>query len=130
MRPSSRLQSSNRTELYQLCRKAGLIIHPATPREYMMKYLSGELTPPLMTEVNHPVDMWRHGIIGFLLEYWGRIHAQLKCPAKNLRHPDEAKRDARPCFGCLDQQVMTCVVSNAKHEHIIRKHLPQWRDPT
>lgn len=67
---------------------------------------------------------WRHGIIKFLSEYWANVHAQLTCPAKNMRHPDDNIRDERPCFGCLDHKVIFCVTDNAVNEERIRKHLP------
>ena len=125
---SSPLQRMNRTELYQLCTKAGILVHPATPRQYLIGYLSGEYDPPPMDESTHPTDRWRHGIINFILDFWPALKAQLKCPARNLRTTDENQRDPRPCFGCLDAQVMTCVVKNSKNESRLRLYLPQGKN--
>lgn len=99
-------------------------MHPASPREHLMKYLTGEYLPPAWDETDHPVHKWRHAIIKFLSEYWANVHAQLKCPARNLRHPDEKRRDSRPCFGCTDHQVLFCVAHNAKYDALLRRHLP------
>lgn len=114
----------NRTELYQLCRKAGFNVHPGTDKQYLIGYLLGSYEPPPLNDATHPVDRWRRGLISFVLDFWDRIHAQLKCPARNLNHPDETKRNTRPCYGCLDQQVMTCVVHNARNEETLRRYLP------
>ncbi len=89
-----------------------------------MRYLTGEFLPPSWEEEDHPVHKWRYAIIKFLSEYWANVHAQLKCPARNLRNPDESMRDTRPCFGCLDHQVISCVTNNAKYEERLRVHLP------
>lgn len=77
-----------------------------------------------MTEEEHPVDKWRLTIISFLLDYWERVHPQLQCPAKDMKHPDPAQRNERPCFGCSDLQVMACVADNGKNESRIRAYQP------
>jgi hypothetical protein len=121
----------NQTELYQLCRRAGINVHPGTSREHLISYLEGELDDPQST-VNttvytHPIDRWRAAIITFLDEYWAKVHPQLKCYARNLNHPDETKRDRTPCFKCTDLQVMTCVQQNAHNEDRMRTYLPVVR---
>lgn len=80
-----------------------------------------------MTEADHPIDRWRHGLIAFLLDYWDRIHPQLnsRCPARNLRNPNPELQDDRPCFKCVDQKVMTCVVHNIHNEKRMRLYLPK-----
>jgi len=110
-----------------LCRRAGVNVHPNMERKYLIGVLDGDIEAPPMTEQSHPIDRWRHAIIGFLLDYWVRVHPQLKCPARNLNHPEETRRDRRPCFKCTDLQVMTCVQQNAHNETRMRKYLPVLR---
>lgn len=123
----SSLQRCNRTELYQMCRDAQIFIHPFTPKEALIGYLIGVYQPPAMTEQQQPVNRWRYALIGFLSEHWMRVHPQLKCPAKRMRDPDPQERLEKPCFTCTDVQVMSCVVGNADHEDLIRRHLPLWK---
>lgn len=116
-----RLEGLNHTELYQLCRRAGLSVHPRATREELITYLVGDGEPPPLNEHTHPVDSWRHGIIGFLLDYWSVLHPQIKCPAKNLRHPTNP--DVRPCFSCVDAQVITCVIQNpGRNQDLMAQH--------
>lgn len=101
-----------------------MLVHPASTREELISYLTGEADPPELDEETHPVDSWRHGIIGFIEDHWAVLEAQLKCPAKNLRHPTNP--DPRPCFGCLDAQVFTCIVkAEGRIEHLINRHRPK-----
>lgn len=103
----------NYTELYQACRSAGIVCLPSEPREKLIAYLEGEAEPEV--DIND-FDRWRHGIMGFLLEYWVKVEAQLKCPAKS--------GDPKACFQCIDQQVVFCLVEQQRHERLIRIHLP------
>lgn len=105
------LETLNETELYQVCLNADLRISPASSKEDMIAYLLGTKEPP---EEPHEIDAWRRGIMGFLLDYWKVMEAQLKCPAKS--------GDPKACFQCLDTQVITCIVTNAPAEQHIRKH--------
>ena len=87
----------------------------------MLSYLSGQADPPELDEWTHPIDSWRHGIIGFLQDHWATLEPQIKCPAKNLQHPTNP--NPRPCFGCLDMQVIACVARNdSKVEQLIQLH--------
>jgi hypothetical protein len=122
--PTYQLQRLNRTELYQLCMKAELLVHPASPKEHLIKCLTGEYLPPPWTEEDHPAHRWRFAIINFISEYWSGLHAQLRCPARNLRNPDPEQQDPRPCFKCMDHQVLSCVADNRKYEDKLRRHLP------
>lgn len=82
----------------------------------------GEQDAPALDETSHPIDSWRHGIAGFLLDY-PNLQPQIKCPAKNLWHPTAP--DRRPCFQCLDAQVINCVVQQPpRNEQLIRQHRP------
>lgn len=106
----SKLTRLNHTELYQVCSSAGFKVHPGSPREFLIGVLLGDIPQPPLDEETHPIDTWRHGIIGFLSDHWATLEPQIKCPAKNLKHPQHP--DPRPCFGCLDTQVMACMVQN------------------
>lgn len=55
------------------------------------------------------IDELREGLITFISEYWKTLQAQLKCPAKNLHNPDPMKMVPKPCYRCLDMQVVACV---------------------
>jgi hypothetical protein len=106
--PASEFDACNHTELLQLCVRAGLQVPPATPKEMLIAYLTGEEAPP--AEKNN-VDTWRHGIMGFLLDHWAAVRPQLSCPAKS--------GDPRSCFNCEDPQVISCLVDNPDDEHLI-----------
>lgn len=114
---SSPFERFNNTELYQSCRSAGIPALPNEPREKLIAYLEAEEEPP--PENNNVFDRWRHGIMGFLLEFWVKVEAQLNCPARS--------KDPRACFQCEDVQVVTCVVQNKQYENLIRIHLPTER---
>lgn len=105
------LYRCNETELYQLCRRAGLPIHPSATKEYMINVLIGEEEP---NPQEHPIDSWREGITGFVFEYWQRLEPQLTCPIRS--------KDPKSCWGCLDTQVMACVVQNPSNEYRIQLH--------
>jgi hypothetical protein len=78
----------------------------------MAALLQGELEEP--TEPKNPIDLWRIAIMEFVEEHWSVLEPQITCPAKS--------RDPRACFGCIDAQVITCVVSNDHNEYMIRRH--------
>lgn len=101
----------NDTELYQTAREAGLIVLPSEPREKLIVYLLGEEEPP---KIEQNIDMWRNGIMGFLIEHWKQVETQLTCPAKS--------GDPLACFGCIDTQVISCLVSNEADLYQIRRH--------
>lgn len=96
----------NHTELYQLCRRKGLGVRPAMNRVQLIDLLTdgGEIE-----EVNNPIDELRDALIAFILQHWRTLRPQLKCPAKDLKNPDPSKENPRPCYGCSDMQVVTCV---------------------
>lgn len=108
------LKRLNATEAYQLCRKLGITVHPAEPRERLLEYLLGLREPMVVTEATHPLDSWRHGLIGFVRDHWDQIQTQLTCPIRS--------GDWRSCFGCLDMQVVECVVKNPRNENLIQLH--------
>lgn len=115
------LDSCNHTELYQLCRRLNLPAHPAMTRAQLAAVLMGEELsgiPEYSSVVNeatpHPFDPWRHGLAGFVLGHWHVLQNQVSCPLKS--------KDPRSCFGCLDTQVVSCLVGNPKNEHLIALH--------
>lgn len=105
------LASCNHTELYQLCRRISLAVLPAMNREELIKVLAGEIE---FHAEQHPFDSWRHGLASFVLSHWQVLQNQISCPLKS--------KDPRSCFGCLDTQVVSCVVGNPKNEHLIQVH--------
>ena len=119
----------NRTELYQLCMRVGLVVSPAMPREKLVSYLIGDEIPP---PLEHPVHVWRNGLIGLIEDYWTGIEAQLRCPAKELGPPAKEGEPPKPepsdpkaplaCYRCIDTRVLACLVENAKHESLIQLH--------
>jgi hypothetical protein len=101
----------NHTELYQMARAAGLVVLPSESKENLIAYVLGEKEPP---PIEHGIDMWRNGIMAFLIEHWKQVETQLTCPARS--------KDPRACYGCVDTQVISCLVSNETDLHQIRIH--------
>jgi hypothetical protein len=112
----------NHTELYQLCRHAGLNVHPAWERTRLIDALRDWL-PEDFSDVEHPIDELREGLIAFIEQYWRTLRPQLKCPAKDMKHPDPTKANPRPCFGCTDMQVIACVSNQAPQNTQLIKQL-------
>lgn len=112
--PSTRLSEAfdrcNRTELYQICKLAGLNPPPGSARDTLIQYLTGILEPSL--DVND-VDLWRRGLKGFVQDHWHILQPQLTCPIR---------QDINACTGCLDVQVVSCVVEQNESEHLIQLH--------
>lgn len=120
MQQPSPFEAYNHTELYQSCINAGILVRPNESREEMISYLEGEAEPPPVTDADHVFNTWRHGIIGFINEYWRRLETQLTCPARAMKHPTHP--NPKPCFGCLDAQVVHCLVSNLENAKLIEAH--------
>jgi hypothetical protein len=97
---------ANRSHLYQRCRRAELPVQPNWTRE---AYIAVLLGASYASDAEHVIDVLRDKLIGFIDEYWQRLQAQLKCPAKNLRNPDSTKVNRKPCYLCLDMQVVGCI---------------------
>lgn len=106
--------SLNHTEAYQLCRSVGIPCLPGEPTEDLVAYLLGLKEPMQVTEGTHPIDSWRHGIGGFVRDHWQKLQPQLVCPIRS--------GDMRSCFGCLDTQVIECIVKNPRNEPVITLH--------
>lgn len=119
----------NRTELYQLCRRAGVQVDPAWDRQQLITAIQ-DLSPDDV--VSHHIDELREALMGLISQYWRTLQPQLKCPAKYMKHFDPAKCNPRPCFGCSDIQVMTCVAteepSNLQRIYQIRREQNERRN--
>jgi hypothetical protein len=100
----------NHTELFQLCLRSGINVVPSATKEQLIAYLTIEEPPPEASQI----DMWRRGLTGFVFQYWSRLEPQLTCPIRS--------KDPKSCWGCLDAQVIACVVQNPKNEHLIELH--------
>lgn len=120
MQQPSPFEAYNHTELYQTCISAGIFVRPNEARSEMIAYLEGVKEPPPITDADHVFNTWRHGIIGFINEYWRRLETQLTCPARMMKHPKTP--NPNPCFGCLDTQVVHCLVSNLENAQKIEAH--------
>ncbi len=120
MQQHSHFEAYNHTELYQTCMQAGILVRPNEGREEMIAYLEGWKEPPVLSDADHVFHTWRHGIINFINEYWSKLETQLMCPARLMKHPTTP--NPKPCFGCLDAQVVHCLVSNPENASLIEAH--------
>ena len=96
-----------------MCTRAGMVVLPTTPKENLINYLTGAEESDI-NEDDHPIHSWRNAFINFLLDQWKKMATQITCPAKTLKDP--INPNPRPCFGCTDIQVITCLVQNHKAE--------------
>ncbi len=108
----------NRTELYQLCRQAGLTVEPGASREKMVQLLEGTETA-VLAEDQHSINRYRLALIGFVSANWERIQTQITCPMKEL------PTNPKPCFGCTDTRVLACMVDNRANADKIEKYKPK-----
>lgn len=111
------LQRLNRTELYQLCRANGLRVPISLTREQYMHALIGPPTGGYETEQDHQIDNWRLGLSGFVRRHWHTLRAQLTCPISS--------GDFRSCWGCIDQQVLSCANTNERNHERIKQMRPR-----
>src|SRR5262245_16995654 len=102
------LRRCNRTELYQLCKRAGLNPRPGATHEELCELLRGDRAPS--TETNE-IDLWRPGLKGFVQQRCAVLQPQLTCPIR---------QNIDACKGCLDTQVVTCVVEQRTQEPLIQ----------
>jgi|SRR3972149_742956 len=128
MEPDERYEliaGMNRTELMQTLKELGYSVHPGCPEELLHIFLVDRADPEGYDVPSNPINSWRQGLINFIDEHWVKLRPQLFCPAKDLK-----TTNPRPCFGCTDIQVLTCVVqagekypnnivmiSNLRHRH-------------
>jgi hypothetical protein len=112
-----RWEKFNYTELHQMCIRAGLAVLPTTPRDMLIAYLEGTEEPEDIDENDNVLNSWRNAFIAFLLDQWKKMATQITCPAKALKDP--INPNPRPCFGCTDVQVITCLVQNHSAEDLI-----------
>lgn len=108
----AQLHAYNHTELYQLGRRAGLLVTPSMSREELIAEFTRDTPMPL--GITNPMDSWRNGLAGFVMDYWSKLQNQVTCPLKS--------KDPKSCFGCLDMQVITCITNNPSNEEVIRRY--------
>jgi hypothetical protein len=118
--PPSAYDRFNHTELYQMCIRAKILVKPNTARVNLIAYLEGTEEPPEIEEDDNVFNSWRRAFIGFLLEYWRQIETQITCPARALKDPKNP--NPRPCFNCIDTQVVVCLLQNHEAESLIEPH--------
>ena len=92
----------NHTELYQIARLNHEGILPNYSRDALIRIIIGEENAP--SDVKHPIDEWRRGLMKFLQDHRHTLEAQVECPAKSFK--DDA------CSGCVDAQVLHCITAN------------------
>lgn len=102
-------EQANHTELYQLCKKAGLDVSPGMTRETLGQLLEGSLSLKDATTI----DAWRDAIMAFINDFWPKLQSQITCPARS--------RDPKACYGCLDTQVVACLTKNPRVYNEIKK---------
>ena len=100
----------NNSELYQICRTAGLPVLPTFPKERMIELLEGLEEAQ---DVEHVVDGWRDALKSFIDDFRPKLQSQLTCPAKDPNDP-------KPCYRCVDTQVYACLVTNSTCEQYIQ----------
>lgn len=91
----------NYSELYQAAQAAGHQPLPQATPEQLVALLEGLQEP---SDEYNPINDLRDAIMAFVLEYWVKLQSQLTCPAKS--------GDPKACYGCLDTQVVSCLVKN------------------
>lgn len=106
----------NRTELYQLCRGAGLPVRPTDNKERLIAVL--DATVPDEPVLN-PVDDVREALARFVDDFWARLRSQLTCPA--ISHQPDC------CKGCIDAKVIACSLGggNAEVQRLIQLRRPK-----
>ena len=101
----------NHTELYQLATRDGLPVDPGFSNEALAQLIE-EGSP---AEHEHSLNLWRDAIMRFVNDFWPKLSSQIRCPAKS--------RDPHACYGCVDAQVVFCLV---KHQ-AIETHIKERR---
>ena len=101
--PSSYYEWSqlNYSELYQAAQAAGCTPLPQATPDELIASLEGRREPP---DEYNPINDVRDAIMSFVIEYWVKLQSQLTCPAKS--------GDPKACYGCIDTQVVSCLVKN------------------
>jgi hypothetical protein len=97
----------NRTEIYQLARRAGIAVSPRQTTPQLVAALlstSNEVIP-------NPYDDLRAAVFAFVEENWVKVKSQLACPAK-AKHP-------KACYGCVDAKAVHCVVGSPNMERYL-----------
>jgi hypothetical protein len=100
------------TELYQIARRAGHNVLPTLSRDELIKVIVLDAED---SKAVHDIDETRRAIMRFLIEHRKKLETQVTCPARTFE-PDA-------CFGCVDAQVICCLVSHGSDaQRIITLH--------
>lgn len=91
----------NHSELYQLARRAGHNVLPTMSRDELIKII---VLDAVASTAVHDIDETRRAIMRFIIDNRKKLETQITCPAKSFQ-PDA-------CFGCVDVQVVHCLVSH------------------
>jgi hypothetical protein len=108
----------NHTELYQLARSAGHVVMPNLARDALIRIIIHDREAPAIDE--HTFDEWRLAIMRFIIDHRRVLETQITCPARTFQ-PDA-------CFGCIDTQVVSCLVGNSSNLPLIQLHRKARRD--
>lgn len=127
MNSTSVYERFNRTELYQTCVQAGILVRPNEATVEMIAYLEGWKEPPHYTKEDLVLHGWRDAFIAFFHEYWRRIETQISCPARHLK--DKVNPNPNPCYGCNDMQVIACIVDLQENEPLVQVHRLNRKKP-
>jgi len=99
----------NRTELLQCVHSLGIEVHPGAPVDLLQEVLLDRIDPASCGIDGNPINAWRRGLITFIGDHWMQLRPQIKCPAQHLRSTDPKLANPRPCFGCTDMKVLSCI---------------------
>lgn len=89
----------NRTELQNMCRRAGTPFDPAWTKDTLAKALLGMV----QASRENPIDSMRDGIMRYLIDHRRSLSAQITCPARSF--------DPKACYGCPDARPIHCFIT-------------------
>jgi hypothetical protein len=110
------LKTLNHTELYQTALRAGLRVLPSMEREALIAALLGTIE----VDYQNPINDYRDGIMGAILEHWRKLQSQLMCPAKT--------GNPKACYQCVDAQVFHCLSINPSLEPRVLAYIRRKND--
>ena len=94
----------NRTELYQLCKQAGIEVPTGKTRGFYARALLIGRQASVQDPDSLPINSWRVAISTFVKQHWRELQGLITCPI--------GSGDFRSCWDCLDTQVLACVQTN------------------
>lgn len=114
--PDALFERLNRTELYQLVRRAGIAASPRQSSEQLIALLVGTSEEVPIS----PYDDMRAAVFAFVDENWLKVKSQLSCPAK-AKHP-------LACYGCVDAKAVHCITSSPSMELYLNRVRDRKKD--